>query len=1050
MVNENKKWTYAAEALDFVREKERLGQTDDPLYAEALAMVNANQGTKEAYEVYRKEAEKQNADLKAERESEKRRQQAEQDAVAQAKAEAEQKARADAIAASKMTNAEAFQIVFSVVNGASHPRYEEALAQVQANHATNQAYQDLIEQKEKQKREAEAALRAKEEREKAAVAAKNEVKKPQAADASGEDASLQAVESDVKTNAGTKVVAPKAASDKAGKKEGADLEEMTPEKALFLLETEGMAHPDYHSLLRLVRDNPAIFVRYQRFLKEKQESAHREKEDVSWVNAVILNREDMQRYAKDYYPSSYAVQRKGYVNKIIDRVDIYETHSETGEQVVLDEARKKDCLNMLFEKSKLEAFAVLLEDEQYMRMSDKDKKEKFRSDVDDRFFANVAQVTMSSSVVAPEGKELEIGSPEQLSYVKRLSAQFQDKLAKVINTDERLKLNLDHVLVSVADTADKIEDYCADLKQRAKQVKNKLTTKGAEKLRNAIDYVANKKTRLEDRANKISNGKYKKIAQIFRENKFKIASNAIATGALALSGYGTVALVAYGLYMAADAWISPVVNEAQKIKDQRKEANMVPISFRERWHEARAKLKNDGKYKRKAITTSAIAALSFGALAYAAPALQAADGIRKGFVLARMGISNMAQATETGYTGLNALRHKGDEIAQKEFKSAAKGLGIGVVVSGASLGLRALAENVDLEDIKKYFGDVKEWAKGLFHRDHGVSEEIVRTSTGGDGKLWYDPQLMQDGTGVAPEGSAAPVEDVDLQPEVEIERFPTAWNEKLGIDEKRFNIWRTRINNGKIADFDAQSLDRAYMNMNNDFVSHFVDKSRLHEMLEKGIISQEVYDNTANLDAFPSRWSESMGISKEEYDTIMSNTRFRTLYDYTEIMRNGRRHQDVLGNAEHGFYINTPTGRQPITDEGIIAQAKAALENGDRLLVTRLHGRAFLREQFENMHIDGMTDEKMNKAIEIAMHTFDGNQVKGATGEISSLFENLSSKQVQTISKIVDYNREFEQYGEAMTQMKDALCDKTDGMQYDKVGNLLHDRAPILARSNGL
>ena len=58
MANENKKWTYAAEALDFVREKERLGQTDDPLYAEALAVVNDNKGTREAYEAYRKEVEK--------------------------------------------------------------------------------------------------------------------------------------------------------------------------------------------------------------------------------------------------------------------------------------------------------------------------------------------------------------------------------------------------------------------------------------------------------------------------------------------------------------------------------------------------------------------------------------------------------------------------------------------------------------------------------------------------------------------------------------------------------------------------------------------------------------------------------------------------------------------------------------------------------------------------------------------------------------------------------------------------------------------------------
>ena len=226
MANENKKWTYAAEALDFVCEKERLGETSDPLYAEALAMVNANQGTREAYEAYRKDKEKQEADNKADRENTEKRLKTEQEAVAQAKAEAEKQAKEEALAASLMTNEEAFRIVLHVLNGGSHPRYEEALVQVQSNHATKQAYQDIVAQKEKQKEQEEAfrlreiekqealaaVQKAKEEREKAA--AKSEEK--QAKDAPA--AKTEAVKVDAKTPVESKGVV-KGAAEKTEEKQ---------------------------------------------------------------------------------------------------------------------------------------------------------------------------------------------------------------------------------------------------------------------------------------------------------------------------------------------------------------------------------------------------------------------------------------------------------------------------------------------------------------------------------------------------------------------------------------------------------------------------------------------------------------------------------------------------------------------------------------------------------------------------------------------------------------------------------------------------------------
>lgn len=790
--------------------------------------------------------------------------------------------------------------------------------------------------------------------------------------------------------------------------------ELTIDDAVLIL--QDFLHPRFAEAKRYLEsvapNHPAL-----KELAEREEDYRRKHAMVCDDASVYMdNAKDLQEFSNDYYASNFGVRRK-YMDEVASRIEIYATDEKTGKEVVLSQKQTTDYLNLLFQKSKLETSMALLGSENYHKLSHDEKKKVFREATNDRFLANMAQVTMASAIVAPEGKELELGSQEQLTYIQKLSNTFRSALKDIEKTDEKLKVSEDVVLVSVMDTADQAQAYQAQLKEKARTMDGE----SRKKLNEVAVRVAVRKQNLESKADKVSGGKYKRLMQTFRENKYQIATNAAATIALTLSGYGTIALAAYGAYMAASSWIMPILNETQKAKIESEEKGMQPLSFKQRWHDARVKLmgdkktgqKGDEKYKRKAIITSAVSVLSFGLLAKHAAAFQSLNDCKRAFSLTRLGVANMTQATEAGYTGVNVLKNKKDENAKKEFKSALKGLGIGLAAGALTQGVQAVVRNFD---------GLKETVSGWFDKgslSDGTGIEAVQTveavklegnpkwatdypyNRGGNAGIEEGHHIMLDDKPV--EEGVAPQEGLDIVPEtVTYEPFPTEWSEDLGISKWRYDLMMSNINNGLIADFDAQSLDRAYMNMDDEFMSHFEGK-----------------------------------------------TKMQVFYDITELDRNGRTHQVVLGNAENGFFINTPTGRHMIEDAGVIAQAKEALANGDQLLISRLHGRDFLREQFENVQIEGMTDEKMQQAIDIAMRTYDPNQVAGATAEMKELFPDMNKDQIRTVSKIIDYNRRFDQNGEQMEQLLGTIgCGEKEGIDYEASSALLNKRAEILAQSN--
>ncbi len=783
-------------------------------------------------------------------------------------------------------------------------------------------------------------------------------------------------------------------------------EKMTKKRAFEILRSGDTAHPDYEKAYAYLESNyPVEFEYLKNELAARNEEVPVEEEldavetpipdapsepvekEVNSLDIILQNHKDLQELSNKYDMGKHAVSK--YMKAVTDRVEIYEKDDKTGEEAVLSEDRKKGYLKLLFQETKLQVEQRLVVNPEFYRSSKEEKKEIFESLVDESMFANLSRAAMASD--APQVKVDEKGMAEvSIKEIDRHANKFREIFKNAIDGDKKIRINADAVLLSTAVTSEKTSSFVKKLQDAAKGLKDD----AREKLNNVAAHFMASKNRLEEKASKISLGRYTKVIkpvvkgiyENLKADKLRMAANTAATVGLTLSGGGAVALGLYGAYMAAGSWGFPIVKEAAKIRQEaKKDGQKIPLGRRLKM--ARAKLKDNPRYRRQGWITTGLAVASFGTLSGLAAHGTNVFALGRGLMpLIRGGIANTVQATETALSGAAYLKHKGDEQLKKQFKLAAIGLGVGVVATA----------------VAQYFA----------HDRSGDVAESTSNTQGGATTPEQESILPEQELPSSEQEGLAPVDTEntqepsaeDLGLEIpEIEHFPQEWSEDMGISKSAFERMMSRINSGQVADVDPQSLDRAYLNMDEEFMSHFEGK-----------------------------------------------TKMQVFYDMLELDRNGHRSQDILYNAQGDFYyIKTPTEAVQIEDEGIIKFAKDAYSRGEIPVISRLHGRDFLKHQFENLNIDGMTDAKMSQIVEIAMKTYDPNQVGAATAQIHEILPDLTTKELSKVSQIVNYNRAYEQNGEVLEKLHDAVfCNNKEGLDYKATNELVDQTQAILAQSN--
>jgi len=833
---------------------------------------------------------------------------------------------------------------------------------------------------------------------------------------------------------------------------------------------------------------------------EKREKAFRKENNLEsndaalyTANAESLQKAETSRASDDESSTMF--------DKIVDAVSMHEYDKDDSGKGVIDTTftpeRKREYLAQLRAAKALEADMILLGSEQYNKASEKEKAEMRSEMVDAKFYEGVLQLLVASHVKKPEGKELEVGSKEHATWVKKESDKMEKRLNAAISSEgkkEKLNLDADLVLLSIENTANKVQAFTNQLKEKAKEFKDD----ARKKISSIAVRFLTRKDKVEKDTDKASRGRYSKIKavatvirdkasdEIWRYGYTAATSVGFAIGTKAIIALGAASApwligvgVGYGALHAAGAWVLPVLAEKRKLERLAKEdGKKIKVS----WKEARANLlvKKEGEklsdYERSARLNTLLGlvggAVIGGVLCKLQIAQATAEAARTGVEIAK----EVAETSEKGVDVTKAVKIAGISLRagtpaaanladagitycqnpndpSTRFKAGQKALS--GVFAGLAAGGTILLSSLDWSKVGGWFKDVAESVKDVFgHGGHGttVAETVANTTqeaasniapdaapyvqagypygqgsldtlttsklAPGDGVRLYTQDVAQDSLDVSNvTDSAAGVEGVaGGAAATQFEPFPVKWNKELAgsIDKPHWDLAMSRINNGQIADIDPNGLDKIWVNMDDEFMSHFPEGTKKAEVF----------------------------------------------YDYVELMRNGRRHIDILGGEKYsftdmygekqvGFYYNTPAGKVKIEDEGIIAYAKEMIAKDRIPEIARPHGENFLAAQLMKLDIEGMDGDKMQAVIDIAMGTYDKPQVMDSVAKIHEMFPEMNKGQLTKLAKIVDYNRAYNENGEALEALTKAInCHDQSGLN-EQTTEVLSRRAEILSKSTG-
>ena len=429
------------------------------------------------------------------------------------------------------------------------------------------------------------------------------------------------------------------------------------------------------------------------------------------------------------------------VGNIVDHVVVYETErdkdgqpvqtSEGPAEKMLSKEESRKYTSLIFDAATLKAKMHLTGDATFSTLDAETKAKRYKGLVNRIFFTDLAVTAVAGAV---DTKSIpQIGTKEYEEHISKNAEQAMEAFVDAAQDGQNVNILAEHILASVADTAQKVEVYANKLREKAKKLAGNARTK-----LNEISVGFNTRlNKLEDKADKVSKGLYKKLMKpvltSMRDNRVQIVGNAAATVALTaalVTPAAPVALGAYGAYFAATSWVYPIVERARRNNRKKKKKGEEKLKFKDAWREAKDQLlaktvkvtdektgetkdienKERKKYIRRAAIKSALGLTAFTGIAVAAQTgsgflplswltrklLRKGDvaelGTRAGIIGTKMVVTNTAQATEVG-VALGAVSKNASAENKQDLKNAAIGFGVGLAASALT---QVLTGNTEL------------------------------------------------------------------------------------------------------------------------------------------------------------------------------------------------------------------------------------------------------------------------------------------------------------------------------------------------------------------
>lgn len=705
------------------------------------------------------------------------------------------------------------------------------------------------------------------------------------------------------------------------------------------------------------------------------------------------------------------------IAKYVDRTEVLDSVNNN----VLGEQEKKSYLNLLFEGAKLKAQTSLSGSDDFAKMPKSAQIKALKDEVKTIFFADFAQTSIASQLPSSSKEEQKIGSEAYKQYIRKQVDKATSVFNEVINGSKKIKVTTDAILSSCADTAVKVENYIKALRYKAQkmlattarettQKANSLVDAASDKFTALANSLQSKKNKFEKLANTVSKNRYeiwKNIKGSFHDNKLKLIGNVIANSAfgywtaMAASGAAATgaapvlvpAVIAYGAYHAAGSWVYPVIAEMRKINRKRKEAGEEKLSFTQALKQAWKNKMSSRKDKRNYIVGGVVnTALATVGCAWLKDGLEAAD--------------NVATLTEGAKEGLNVTLAANIAETKHAISLGRAGTGTVAQLVDASIAYGVACKDPDNKEKANEFkqagitalvglglNTVFQAAGFAQGQHHGADINDVNSSAGdiASEKAHDAASAIKETT---PNTNAA--------------------------DGKGWKGWFSKL------------FFRNEENNSGDYVTKSVDAP------------VESPANAADSGLFPKTYSTDMGISKGEYNVLVSTTEGTLKAATGEEVTLDRAYMNLDGMMDQ---FPGKTKEEVIYKfNRLYAFMRKAYEVGDGTLRETPSGVDYLENRFEALNLK-LDDDKMNTLVSFAQRNTYAD--KSAINEgLAKLFpDGLSAKDQSSIVTIIHSNQRFYQNQKEMEALINLLgCgEKISAQEAVAVNKLLDNTDALLA-----
>lgn len=300
---------------------------------------------------------------------------------------------------------------------------------------------------------------------------------------------------------------------------------------------------------------------------------------------------------------------------------VYDINPETQERFELEGDDKHAHFEMLFEKAKLDVWREQAGSKEFHNLKNKDKKKSLFAAVKNSFLSTVAHLRTSAQIEREVPDAVHAVQKEDKNFFAKQAGSMLSKIQNALNPNKEIKISSSSVMAACAESEARTNKFARKLADLAK----KATGKKKECFSKAALMTHKAKEAFAEKAKLVWGQRYEFMANI-RDRAPKIVTDMAATGVLvgatALSApwLGT-AVIGYGAYKAASAWVWPIVTHARKeARLAQKDAKAPKMKFWDRLKKSADTVTSSKEYYKEAGWGCAAGLLGLGAAGIASGA----------------------------------------------------------------------------------------------------------------------------------------------------------------------------------------------------------------------------------------------------------------------------------------------------------------------------------------------------------------------------------------------------------------------------------------------